>query len=354
MSRGFTAHPGPPHSAPANHVSGIMRQVLYALVPGSAAMIWLFGWGVLLNLLIAVAVALPCEALLLRLRGRAVRVFLRDGSALVCAVLLALALPPLAPWWLPATGVVLALALGKHIYGGIGFNPFNPAMVGYAAVLVSFPAQMTVWLPPTVGPGGSLDLLDALRYSVSGEFRSALTLDGLTQATPLDALKTGLASGLSLEEIGPGGATALFAGSGWPWVNLLFLAGGAWLLRRRVIGWQIPTGVLLGLAVPALVFWLLDAEQYAPPLLHLLSGGTMLAAFFIATDPVSAATTPRGRLYYGLGIGLLAYVIRTWGGYHDGIAFAVLLMNMAAPLIDRYTRPRIQGHRAAARHNDRE
>ncbi len=340
----------PPHLPPTATVSAIMRQVLYALIPGSAAMIVLFGWGVAFNLLIAVAVALPCEALLLRLRGRPVAPFLQDGSALVCAVLLALALPPLAPWWLPAIAVVLALALGKHIYGGLGFNPFNPAMVGYAAVLVSFPAQMTVWLPPSAsGPGASLGLMESLHYVLQGQLPTGLELDAITQATPLDRIKTGLSAGLTLEDIRDPAGTGLLAGSGWHWINLLFLAGGAWLLQRRVIGWQIPAGVLLGLAAPALVFWIISPDQFASPLLHLLSGGAILAAFFIATDPVSAATTPRGRLYYGLGIGLLAYVIRTWGGYPDGIAFAVLLMNMAAPLIDRYTRPRIHGRTAPGR-----
>lgn len=344
---------GPPHLPPTASVSDMMRRVLVALVPGAMAMIVLFGWGVLFNLLIAVAIALPCEALLLGLRGRSVQPFLQDGSAPLCAVLLALALPPLAPWWLPALGVILALTLGKHLYGGLGYNPFNPAMVGYAALLVSFPAQMNVWLPPTAGPGGSLGLVDTLHYVMLGQLSGVLELDAITQATPLDRIKTELGAGLTLSEIRSQPGFGLLAGAGWQWVNLFFLAGGAWLLGQRVIGWQIPAGVLVGLAAPALVFWAVNPDQYAPPLLHLLSGGAMLAAFFVATDPVSAATTPRGRLYYGLGIGLLAYVIRTWGGYPDGIAFAVLLMNTAAPLIDRYTRPRIHG-RGISRQSHRE
>ncbi|MCC5857049.1 MAG: electron transport complex subunit RsxD [Ectothiorhodospiraceae bacterium] len=334
---------GPPHIAPSGSVPAIMRSVLLALIPGTLAMILIFGWGVLINVLIAVAVALPCEALMLRLRNRPMEPFLQDGSAVVTAVLLALALPPLTPWWMPAVGVALALVLGKHLYGGLGFNPFNPAMVGYAALLVSFPGQMTVWLPPTIGPSGSLGLMDSLHYALSGSLRGGLELDALTQATPLDQIRTGLGLELTVGEIRTEPGFGLLAGAGWQWVNLLFLAGGAWLMHRRVIAWQIPMGVLLGLAVPALVFWTANPDQYAPPLLHLLSGGAMLAAFFIATDPVSAATTPRGRFCFGVGIGVLTWVIRTWGGYPDGIAFGVLLMNMAVPLIDRYTRPRIHG-----------
>ncbi|MCC5811888.1 MAG: electron transport complex subunit RsxD [Ectothiorhodospiraceae bacterium] len=329
-----------PHMPPAHNVSELMRRVVYALVPGTLGMVWLFGWGVLINIALAVTAALACEAVMLRLRGRPVQRFLRDWSAVVCAVLLALCLPPLVSWWVPVVGVVCGLVLGKHLYGGLGYNPFNPAMVGYAVLLVSFPGQMALWLDPMSSPG----LLQSLQLVTTGQQTSGEALDALTRATPLDHVKTELAAGWSLSELSTGPVFGMLAGAGWEWINLLFLAGGIWLLRRRVIGWQIPVGVLLGLAVPALLFWLFNPDQFAVPLFHLLGGGTMLAAFFVATDPVSAATTPRGRLYYGAGIGILAYVIRTWGGYPDGLAFAVLLMNMAAPLIDHYTRPRIEGH----------
>ena len=152
-------------------------------------------------------------------------------------------------------------------------------------------------------------------------------------------------------EVPKGGAEGMiltsggrFAGYGWEWANLAFLAGGVWLWQRRAIHWHIPVAMLAGLFVTALLFYIADADSFASPLFHLFSGATMLGAFFIATDPVSAATTPRGRLYYGAGIGVLVYVIRTWGGYPDGVAFAVLLMNMAAPTIDYYTQPRVFGH----------
>ncbi|MGB1581455.1 MAG: RnfABCDGE type electron transport complex subunit D, partial [Nevskiales bacterium] len=139
-------------------------------------------------------------------------------------------------------------------------------------------------------------------------------------------------------------------GKGWEWINLGFLTGGLWLLARGTIRWQIPTGLLAGLGLTALPFWLINPEVYASPLLHIVSGGALLGAFFIATDPVSASTTPRGRLLYGLGIGVLTWIIRTWGGYPDAIAFAVLLMNMAAPTIDELTQPRVYGHGRKGRH----
>ncbi len=329
-----------PHVPPVNRVSLVMRRVLYALVPGTLGMLWLFGWGVLINILLAVTTALACEAAMLRLRGRPVRRFLEDWSAVVCAVLLALCLPPLAMWWLPVVGVACALVLGKHLYGGLGYNPFNPAMVGYAVLLVSFPGHMALWPAPDASTG----LIQAVQLVFTGSLADGTSLDAITRATPLDHVKTELAAGWTLGELRGGPAFGLVAGAGWEWINLLFLAGGAWLLRQRVIAWQVPAGVLLGLALPALLFWLVNPDQFGSPLFHLLGGGAMLAAFFVATDPVSAATTPRGRLYYGVGIGTLAYVIRTWGGYPDGLAFAVLLMNMAAPLIDYYTPPRIEGH----------
>ncbi|MEX0871294.1 MAG: RnfABCDGE type electron transport complex subunit D, partial [Aquisalimonadaceae bacterium] len=187
-------------------------------------------------------------------------------------------------------------------------------------------------------------LLETAGFVFLGQMPASLSLDALTQATPLDHIRTSLGLGLTLSEVYGGGLFGAFAGRGWEWINLLFLAGGLWMIRYRVIDWRIPLGVVAGMSIPAFLFWAANADQFASPLFHLLSGGAMLGAFFIATDPVSAATTPGGRLYYGLGIGILIWVIRSWGGYPDGIAFAVLLMNMGAPLLDRYTRPRTYGH----------
>jgi electron transport complex protein RnfD len=330
-----------PHVVARDGVGAMMRRVMYALVPGTAACVAFFGWGVLVNIALASVTALASEALMLRLRGRPVAPFLMDGSALLTAVLLGLALPSLAPWWLTVVATAFAIVIAKQLYGGLGYNPFNPAMIGYVVALISFPKEMTSWLTPHLG--GQLDLLQTLAAQFSGHLPSGLHLDAISSATPLDTMKTQLKLSHTLTEIQAGPAFGSFGGVGWEWVGLGYLAGGLWLLYRGVIRWHIPLGVLGGLAVMALIFNLVDSDAYASPLVHLFSGGAMLGAFFIATDPITASTTERGRLIYGAGIGILTYIIRTWGGYPDGIAFAVLLMNMAAPTIDYYTRPRVFG-----------
>jgi len=337
-----------PYLPSGNDVGRLMRQVMLGLIPGALCLLWFFGWGVLLNLLVASATAVAAEAAMLKLRGRPVQPVLADGSALLTGLLLGLALPPLAPWWIPFIGAVFAIVVAKQLYGGLGYNPFNPAMVGYVVLIISFPLQMTLWSAPRgVGPD-MLSLLDTLSLVFGQLPPDGVTLDAVTMATPLDSYKTQIGQNLTWSEIVSGPLFGQFAGHGWEWVNLAFLLGGLWLWRTRAIHWQIPCGMLAGLFVTALLFYVADADSFASPLFHLFSGATMLGAFFIATDPVSAATTVRGRLYYGAGIGVLVYVIRTWGGYPDGVAFAVLLMNMAAPTIDHYTQPRVFGHKDSA------
>jgi Na+-translocating ferredoxin:NAD+ oxidoreductase subunit D len=308
-----------PHVVAGYTVPRVMFQVLLALVPVLAVQVYLFGPGPLRLVAVACVTALACEALALALRRRSSQAALRDGSVLVTAALLPLAVPPLLPWWLIAFGTAVAVLIGKHAYGGLGQNPFNPAMVGYAVLLVSFPLEMTRW--PVPGP----------------------EWDALTGATALDALRTGLRQGYTMEEVRAGAGFGRVGAAGAEWVNLAALAGGAWLLARRIIRWHIPVGVLAGLAVPAALAHGLDPGAHAGATFHLASGAAMLGAFFIATDPVSAATSDRGRLIYGAGIGLLTWIIRSWGGYPDGVAFAVLLMNLAVPLLDRGTVPRIHG-----------
>lgn len=323
-----------------------MLRVVYALLPGVAAYVWYFGWGVVINILFAIVVALASEALMLTLRGRAVKPFLYDGSAVVTAVLLALSLPPLLPWWMTLIGVAFAIIVAKQLYGGLGYNPFNPAMVGYVVLLISFPREMTSWLAPETVNSHSLGFLGTTSIIFTGQLPPGLALDAITAATPLDTLKTQLALDRTVDNIrSTSPVFDSFAGKGWAWINIGFLIGGVWLIYKKVISWHIPAAMLGSMAAMALVFYLVDLDIYPSPLFHLLSGAAMLGAFFIATDPVSAATTPRGRLVYGAGIGILVYIIRTWGGYPDGVAFAVLLMNMAAPTIDAYTQPRVFGQR---------
>jgi Na+-translocating ferredoxin:NAD+ oxidoreductase subunit D len=301
-------------------VPRVMFQVIAALLPVLAVQAYLFGPRPLWLVAVAAVTALACEALALHLRHRSIRPYLRDGSVLVTAALVALAVPPTLPPWQLALGVAVAVLLAKHTYGGLGQNPFNPAMVGYAVLLVSFPLEMTRW----PAPGGDWD--------------------AMTGATALDTLRTSLRQSYTMQEIQAGPAFGSVGAAGGEWLNLAALVGGVYLLARRIVRWQIPVAMLAGMVVPAALFHMIDPGAHASASFHLAAGATMLGAFFIATDPVSAATSDRGRLVYGAGIGLLTWIIRTWGGFPDGVAFAVLIMNLAVPLIDRCTVPRIHGH----------
>lgn len=327
-----------PHAHGPASTQRVMRDVALGTLPGIATLTWFFGWGTLVNLAIAITVALACEALVLKARGKPLAFFLGDLSALVTAVLLACALPPSAAWWLVVVATAFAIVFGKQLYGGLGMNPFNPAMLGYALVLVSFPVEMTTWNLPRDVAGNVLPLTETLAH----KFGSSTILDGYTGATPLDAFRQFHDQPERLAALPFMHGT--FAGAGWEWVNIAFLAGGLYLLARRVITWHIPVAFLAALATVSGIAWLVDGARFASPLFHLLSGGAMLGAFFIATDPVSAATSRTGRLVFAAGIGVLVWVIRTFGGYPDAIAFSVLLMNLAAPTIDYYTQPRTYGH----------
>ena len=335
----------PPQWQSASSVAGMMLTVILALVPAILVSAWFYGPGIFFNIIVAVIVALGTEAVALRLRGKPVLATLGDGSAIVAALLFAFSLPPLCPWWVTASGMVFAIGLVKHAYGGLGYNLFNPAMAGYVLVLVSFPSLMTGWPAADIGdldyqrPG----ITATLQYGLTGQLPEPLTLDGVTRATVLDRVRDGLGAMRTMSEIRTHPVFGDFGGAGWEWVGNFVAMGGAVLLWLGIIRWHVPAGVLGGLLGMAGFFWLLDPEIHASPGLHLFSGGALLGAFFIATDPVSSPTTARGRLIYGAGIGVLTYIIRSWGSYADGIAFAVLLMNMAVPLIERWTRPRIYG-----------
>lgn len=347
-----------PHvKAPAT-VATVMIRVLLALIPGVIAYVWFFGWGVIINVAIAVCTALIAEAAMLRLRRQPIWQYLSDGSAIVTATLLALAIPPTALWWITVTGTLFAIVVAKQLYGGLGYNPFNPAMVGYVMLLVSFPREMTAWLPILSFAQYPLGFGDYAAWIFTGHLPPGVTLDALTEATPLDSLRSNLRLGSTVPNIraqlGLDEETSrllsvipifgTLGGKGWEWVNAGFLIGGLWLLYKKVIYWQIPFALLGALTAISLIFYLWNPDYYASPLFHLFSGATMLGAFFIATDPVTAAASSIGRLLYGAGIGFLIYIIRAWGGYPDSIAFSVLLMNMAVPLIDEYLKPRVFGH----------
>jgi len=339
--------PSSPYISSNTSVHSMMYKTLLALVPGTIAVFWFFGWGVLFNILIATATCLASEALMLSMRQRPVFASLQDGSALLTACLLALSLPPLVPWWLTVIASLFAIVVAKHLYGGLGFNPFNPAMVGYIVVMVSFPREMTLWTPPMGVGSGWPGLIDTFSIIFHGVLPSGLELDTITMATPIDTIKTqiNLENDIELTRNSQlyGPLFGTIAGTGWEWINALFLAGGLWLVKQKIVDWRIPASFLLGLILLSNFMMVYDYATYSSPLFHVMSGGTMLAAFFIASDPVTASTTPRGRWVYGAGIGVFVYIIRTWGGYPDGIAFAVVLMNIAVPLIDYYTQPKTYG-----------
>jgi H+/Na+-translocating ferredoxin:NAD+ oxidoreductase subunit D len=332
-----------PFLSGTNRVTLQMLQLLLALVPAIIAIVYFFGPSVLITIVLAVVVALLTETLMLTLRNRPLKPFLTDGSAIVTAVLLAIALPPLAPWWLTTIGVLFAIIFAKHLYGGLGYNPFNPAMVAYVLLLISFPLEMTTWLPVSTLSEHPLNLASAFNVIFSGQLQSGMGIDTISGATPLDAMKTQIGLLQTPTQIINQPLFGLFGGKGWEWINIWFAIGGIFLIYHRVISWHIPVAMLAGLTTISFITWLIAPEATGSPVFHLLSGGTMIGAFFIATDPITAATTIKGKLVFGAGVGLLTYIIRVWGGYPDGIAFAVLLMNMLVPLIDYYTQPKVYG-----------
>lgn len=328
-----------------------MRDVIIATVPGIFVLSYFFGLGTLSNLVLAIIFGLGFEALILKFRHRPIGFYLGDLSALLTAVLLAIAMPPASSWWLIATGMFFSIVIAKQLYGGLGYNPFNPAMVGYVVLLIAFPQQMTQWLAPanltTAAP--LFDIAQLLNHVFLGQG----LFDGITTATPLDSFKQ--ATGLTASDIyqQPIFALGQFAGAGYEWVNVAFLVGGLFLLARRVFTWHAPIAMLASIALMSIIFYDSgSSESGGSVILHLFSGATMLGAFFIVTDPVTSATSHKGRLIYGAFIGALVYIIRVWGNYPDAVAFAVLLMNFAAPFIDYYTVPRTYGHKRAKRATD--
>lgn len=342
-----------PHQHMRRKTSDVMRLVIYAAIPGLLIQTWFFGWGAIIHLLIACVTAVASEAIMLEMRKKDFEKAIKDFSAILTALLIAISIPPFAPWWITVIGTVFAIVVVKQLYGGLGYNLFNPAMAAYVMLLISFPVEMTTWLPPLEVSQYQHNFIDALYvifggYSFEGYSLAQLKtdIDGVTLATPLDTVKTSLTQGITLSESLESTIFVDGRGIGWFWINCAYLLGGLYLIRIKVINWHIPAGMILMMMCISGILYASDNDVFASPFFHLFNGGFMLGAFFIATDPVSASTTNRGRLIFGAGIGLWVYLIRTWGGYPDAIAFAVLIMNMAVPLIDYYTQPRTYGHRS--------
>ena len=345
----------PPQVSGPNDTGRLMLWVVAACSPAALISTWFFGIGLLLNVLQAALYASLAEAAVARLRGLPPALLLKDYSALVTAVLLGMALPPGLAWWLVLLGTAFAILVAKHAFGGLGQNPFNPAMCGYALLLLSFPLDMTAWHLP-VSPSPNQDPLNPL--SPAGLWISLkLAFPVLVPAGTLESFIDGMAMATPLIEQKMAGHSALLAAmengsnwfarpaeTGWELVNRGFLAGGLLLLVRRIISWHIPVAVIGTVALMSVLFYSeYSVNVVGSPYLHLLGSATMMGAFFIATDPASAAGTPLGKILYGVVIGIAIYAIRVWGSYLDSVAFAVLLGNFCAPLIDRLTPPRYYG-----------
>lgn len=340
--------PMPAH-APYAHAWGsvgdIMHKVMLALLPATLFAFWSFGWPAFFLWLTTVSAAMGWEALCVWLAGKRIKPKLFDRSAMLTGWLLALSLPPWAPWWTGVTGSFFAIVLAKQVFGGLGSNPFNPAMVARVALLISFPVTMTQWVNALPLSTAGIDFVQGLQITFGGTLPA---IDGMASASVLGGMKAELSKLGHLPELDGlftawQSAVGLRPGSLGESSALLILLGGIWLTRHYIIGWRIPLSMLAGVLVPAVLCWLINPQLYASPLVHMLSGALWLGAFFIATDPVTSPTSNAGQVIFGLGCGFLTYVIRTWGGYPEGVAFAVLLMNAVTPLIERATPPRIYG-----------
>ena len=313
-----------PHVHSGETTPRVMRAVLYSLVPACLVAIYFFGPSALNVLLIATLGCLATEVVCQRLMGQPVTI--ADGSAAITGVLLALNLPPTSPWWLTLLGAMIAIAVGKQVYGGLGSTPFNPALVARVVLLISFPVQMTTWSAPAP-LGSGLDLVTTA--TPLGEWKNAVMLTG-----EMPAEMQGSMAGYFLGNM-PGCIGEVSA--------LALLLGAGYLFYRRILTWHIPATYVGTVILLSGAFWLINPAKYPNPVFHLLTGGLVLGAFYMATDMVTTPVSIRGMLIFGVGCGVLTVLIRLFGGYPEGVSFAILLMNAATPLIDRYTKPRTFG-----------
>jgi len=336
-----------PFLKPKNSVTKMMLHVIVALIPALIAYVWYFGFGIIINLIIACLSAIIFETIALKLQNKDPLPAICDLSALLTAILLAFALPPLCAWYITVLGSAFAILVAKHLYGGLGYNIFNPAMAGYVVLLISFPQEMVLWVAPKGVDLGLADLSFSQTWSFvfTGGFNNGTTIQAISSATPLDVLKTELGGMQTMQEIKTHPIFGSMGAHGWEWINNWIAIGGFYLLAMKVIRWHIPVAVLGSLILIASIFNIYDPGHYAKASFHVFTGAAILGAFFIATDPVSAAASNKARLIYGAGIGFLIYIIRTWGGYPDAVAFAVLLMNMCVPLLDYFFKPLAYGHK---------
>ena len=310
-----------PHFKDKDSVPKIMYAVIISLAPAVFASFYFFRFKAFILIISCIAACLATEALFLWLRKKPFNSLL-DGSAVITGMLLAMTLPPSLSLELAVIGAVVAISLGKQVFGGLGYNIFNPALVGRAFLQTAFPVAMTTWIPPATIKINTATLATPLGNL---KFEDAISQGTLT---PLKELFFGNTGGCL------GETSALF-----------LILGGLFLLFRRVSDWRIPLGILLSLTVFTGAFWLVNPEKYASPLFHILAGGLLIGALFMATDMVSSPITSLGTWIYALGIGILVGLIRLFGGFPEGVMYSILFMNTFVPLLNRYARPRILGER---------
>lgn len=319
-----------PHVHGDNSVKKIMWGVVYAMVPALLVSIYYFGLDAVRVTLIAVSASIFFEWLFQKYLIKGVDTYM-DGSAIITGVLLAFNLPSNLPWWIIVIGALVAIGMGKMSFGGIGKNIFNPALVGRVFLLISFPVQMTSW--PKASP-----IIDGIA-------------DAITGPTPLGIVKEGLDAGMTVEQVMaqvPSFMQQFIGGIGGSLGEvsaLAILLGGLYMLWKKIITWEIPLSILLSVLIFSGIFWLIDPTQYVNPMFHLLTGGMMLGAIFMATDMVSSPMSRNGQLVFGVGIGLLTVIIRIWGAYPEGMSFAILLMNSVTPLLNITFKPKRFGRK---------
>lgn len=321
MSNLYTVSPSP-HIYSDDTTRKIMYRVVYAMIPALLWSVFILGVDALRVTLIAIVACLAFEYIIQKYLMK-MKPSITDGSALITGILLAFNVPSGIPWWIIVIGALAAIGIGKLSFGGLGGNIFNPALVGRVFLLISFPVQMTSW--------------PATRQSAT---------DAITTATPLGIIKEGLVNGTPIAQISkdlPSATDMLLGNIGGSLgeISALFLiVGGLYMLIRKVITWHIPVSVIASVAAIAAIFWLVDPQNYINPLYHILSGGLMLGAIFMATDMVTSPMTPKGQIIYGVGIGVITISIRLFGAYPEGISFAILIMNAFTPLINTYIKPK--------------
>lgn len=336
-----------PHTHATRSTGQIMGLVLMALIPATGFGFYLFGWPAINLWVLTILSAVLCEAVSLKMANKPILFYLSDGSAVLSAWLLAMTLPPWAPWWIGVVGGGITIILGKQVFGGVGQNLFNPAMLARVVLLISFPIEMTSWvMPQPLFSAHTPTFLEGLNITFNG-----YALDMVSGASSLGDVRTQLTQGHTLSTIlvpqhytSQHLALGFISGSLGETSALLIILGGVFLLYKRIFTWHVPVAMLTSVALLATLFHEINPERYANAGFHLFAGGMILGAFFIATDPVTSPNSALGKVIFGASVGALDYVIRTWGGYPEGIAFSIMIMNAMVPLIDHYTRPRIYGH----------